>query len=81
MNHGVSSSSATEVFLVKYADCKCLAVRGANRRWKSFYNDIELLGAVEPIASIPFELILPFLPGIKHEQLCRVPAHSKTNPD
>jgi hypothetical protein len=74
MNHGIPSSSRDGVFLVKCADCKCLAVRNANGRWKSFYNDAELPDDTEAVIAVPVELILPFLPEIKRVQLC--PAQS-----
>ena len=51
------------IFLVKCADCKCLAVRGADGRWKSFYDDAELPDVIEVVIPVPFELILPFLPN------------------
>jgi hypothetical protein len=70
MNHGVPSSSSDAVFLVKCADCKCLAVRGANGRWRSFYDDAELPDHTEAIIAVPVESILPFLPAIKRVQLC-----------
>jgi hypothetical protein len=70
MNHGVSSRDNDAVFLVKCADCQCLAVRGAGGRWKSFYNDAELPGNTEVIMAVPIELIRPFLPAIKRMQLC-----------
>jgi hypothetical protein len=74
MNHGVPSSSSNAVFLVKCADCKRLAVRSANGRWKSFYDDAELPDNTEAVMAVPIELILPFLPEIKRVQLC--PAQS-----
>ena len=70
MNHGVPSSPGEAVFLVKCADYKCLAVRDANGRWKSFYNDAELPDNTEVIMAVPIELILPFLSEIKRVQLC-----------
>jgi hypothetical protein len=73
MSDGVSSSSGSEIFLVKCAGYKCLAVRGANGGWKSFYDDAELPHVAEPIAAIPFELILPFLDGAGQEQSSPVP--------
>jgi hypothetical protein len=72
MNPGVPSPSSGGVFLVKCADCKCLAVRGANGRWKSFYDDAELPVGTEAIMAVPVELILPFLPDIKRTRLCPV---------
>jgi hypothetical protein len=73
MNHGIPSSSRDGVFLVKCADCKCLAVRDANGRWKSFYDDAELPDDTEATIAVPIELILPFLPRVKREQLCPAP--------
>jgi hypothetical protein len=73
MNLGVPSPSSDGVFLLKCADCKCLAVRGANGRWESFYDDTELPHAAEAIIAVPVELILPFLPDIKRARLCPVP--------
>lgn len=70
MNHGVSPSPVGGVFLVKCADCKCLAVRGANGRWKGFYDDAELPAGTEAVMAIPMELVLPFLPDIKRARLC-----------
>ena len=77
MSDGVSSSSGSEIFLVKCAGYKCLAVRGANGGWKSFYDDAELPHAAEAIAAIPFELILPFLEGAGQERLCPIPAPAR----
>ena len=79
MNHGVSSSPGGGVFLVKCADCKCLAVRGPNGRWRGFYDDVELPDGTEAVIAIPIELVLPFLPAIKCARLCpaRLPANSK----
>ena len=74
MNHGVSAPPGDGVFLVKCADYKCLAVRDANGRWKSFYNDAELPDNTEVIMAVPIELILPFLPEIKRVQLCPAPS-------
>jgi hypothetical protein len=73
MSARVLLSPDSEVFLVKCADYKCLAVRGANGRWKSFYDDAELPRATEPVFAIPAELILPFLPDIQRGRLCPVP--------
>jgi hypothetical protein len=72
MNHGISPPPGGGVFLVKCADCKCLAVRGPNGRWKGFYDDAELPGATEPVLPIPIELVLPFLPEIQRARLCPV---------
>jgi hypothetical protein len=74
MNPGVRSPSSDGVFLVKCADCKCLAVRGANGRWKSFYDDAELPADTEAVIAVPVELIMPFLPAIKRARLCPVPS-------
>ena len=79
MNHGVPSSPDDGVFLVKCADYKCLAVRNANGKWKSFYDDAELPGDAEAIIAVPLELILPFLPEIKRVQLCPDQSLSKNN--
>ncbi len=70
MNHGVLLPSSDAVFLVKCADCKCLAVRGANGRWKNLYDDVELPRDTEAIIAVPVESILAFLPAIKRVQLC-----------
>ncbi len=70
VNHGVSSLSGGGVFLVQCADRKCLAARGANGRWRGFYDDAELPGETEPVMAIPFELVLPFLPDIRRARLC-----------
>jgi hypothetical protein len=72
MNHGVSPPPGGGVFLVQCADCKCLAVRGANGRWQSLYDDIELSDDTKPVMAIPVELILPFLPALKRARLCPV---------
>ena len=77
MNPGVLSPSSGGVFLVKCADSKCLAVRGANGKWKSFYDDGELPGDAEAVIAVPVELILPFLPEIKRVQLCPVSLHEQ----
>jgi hypothetical protein len=77
MNHGVSAPPGDGVFLVKCADYKCLAVRDANGRWKSFYNDGQLPEDTETIMAIPIELILPFLPDIKRVQLCPAPSSAQ----
>jgi len=74
MNHGVPTSSSGGVFLVKCSDCKCLAVRGGNGGWKSFYDGSELPANTVAVVPVPAELILPFLPEIKRVQLC--PARS-----
>jgi len=74
MNHGVPTSPCDAVFLVKCADYKCLAVRDANGRWKSFYDDAELPDNTETVMVVPIELILPFLPAIKRVQLCPAPS-------
>ena len=74
MNNGCLPPSGNGVFLVRCTDCKCLAVQGADRKWRSFYDDAVLSGVVEPIISIPFELVLPFLPNVKRERLRPVPA-------
>ena len=74
MNPGVSSPSSGGVFLVKCTDCKCLAVRGANGGWKSFYDDTELPDVTEVVIAVPVELILPFLPEIKRVRLCPAPS-------
>lgn len=74
MNHGVSAPPGDGVFLVKCADCKCLAVRDTNGRWKCFYDDTQLPDDTEAVLAVPVELILPFLPEIKRGQLC--PAQS-----
>jgi hypothetical protein len=74
MNPGVPSPSSGGVFLVKCADCKCLAVRSANGGWKSFYDEAELPADTEAVITVPVELILPFLPEIRRVQLC--PAQS-----
>lgn len=76
MNNGCAASG-NEIFLVRCTDCRCLAVRTADESWRSFYDGASLPDVIEPIASIPFELILPFLPGIKHERLCPTRACSK----
>jgi len=78
MNHGVSSPPGGGVFLVKCADCKCLAVRGPGSRWRSFYDDMELPDGTDAVMAIPIELVLPFLPDIKRARLCpaRWPAQS-----
>ena len=68
MNSGIQTA-CDSIFLVKCADFKCLAVRSADGRWKSFYDDITLTGAVEPVMSIPIELVLPFLSANKRERL------------
>ncbi len=73
MSDGVSLSPVNEPFLVKCAGYKCLAVRGANGRWKSFYDDAELPDAAEAMFAVPIELILPFLPAIQRGRLCPVP--------
>ena len=70
MNHGDPSASNGGVFLVKCADCKCLAVRDANGRWRSFYDDAELPDNTEALMAVPIELVLPFLPAIKRARLC-----------
>jgi hypothetical protein len=72
MSNGVSLSSSNQVFVVKCADYKCLAVRGVNGRWKSLYDDAELPRAAEPVIAIPVELVLPFLPDIQRGRLCPV---------
>jgi len=69
MNPGLPSSSDA-IFLVKCADYKCLAVRNANGRWNSFYDNTELPDDAEVVVSVPLELVLPFLPDFKREQLC-----------
>jgi hypothetical protein len=74
MNHGVTAPPGDGVFLVKCADYKCLAVRDANGRWKSFYDETQLPDDTETIMAIPIELILPFLPDIKRVQLCPAPS-------
>ena len=61
------------IFLVRCADFKCLAVRGADGRWKSFHDDAKMSGEVEPLVSFPVELILPFLSQRKREQLLSIP--------
>jgi hypothetical protein len=76
MNHVVSCSTSG-VFLVKCADCKCLAVRGANGGWKSFYDDAELPDDTEAVIAVPVELIMPFLPEIKRARLCPVPSSAR----
>lgn len=70
MNHGVSSPPDGGVFLVGCADCKCLAVRSPDGRWKGFYDDAELPGDTQAVMAIPIELVLPFLPDIKRARLC-----------
>jgi len=72
MNLGVSPSSRDGVFLVKYADCKCLAVRGANGRGKSFYDGTEMPDDIKVVIAVPIELILPSLTDIKRVQMCPV---------
>ena len=76
MNPG-SSAPGDAIFLVKCADYKCLAIHGANGKWKSFYDDTDLLDVTEVVISVPLELILPFLPHSKRDRLCLtpVPAH------
>jgi hypothetical protein len=61
------------IFLVKCADFKCLAVRGANGHWQNFQNNVELPGEVEAVLPLPVELILPFLSERKREQLLSMP--------
>jgi hypothetical protein len=70
MNHGVFPPPGDGVFLVKCADCKCLAVRGPNGRWKGFYDEAELPDGTEAVMAIPAELVLPFLPAIQRARLC-----------
>ncbi len=77
MSARIFLSPTSEVFLVKSADYKCLAVRGANGRWKSFYDDAELPRATEPLMAIPAELILPFLPDIQRGRLCPMPSFAR----
>jgi hypothetical protein len=72
MNDGVFSPSSGGVFLVQCAACKCLAVHGANGRWKCLYNEAELPDDTEAILAVPIELILPFLPAMQRAQLCPV---------
>ncbi len=74
MNSGVPSPSSGGVFLVKCSDYGCLAVRGANGGWRSFYDDAGLPADTEAVIAVPVGLILPFLPEIKRVQLC--PAQS-----
>ena len=74
MNHGVPTPSSGGVFLVKCSDCKCLAVRGGNGRWKSFYDGSDLPDDTVAVVAVPIELILPFLPEIKRVQLCLAPS-------
>jgi hypothetical protein len=74
MNPGVPLPSSGGVFLVKCADCKRLAIRGANGGWKSFYDDAELPADTEAVIAVPVELIMPFLPEIKRMQLCPAPS-------
>ena len=77
MSDGISLSTGTGIFLVKCAGYKCLAVRGADGGWKSFYDDAELPRAAEAITAIPFELILPFLEGAEQERLRPIPASTR----
>ena len=72
MNHGVSPPRCGGVFLVKCADCKCLAVRNEDGGWKCLYDDTELPVDTEAVLAMPVELILPFLPSIKRARLCPV---------
>ena len=81
MNHGVPSPSNGSVFLVKCADCKCLAVRSSNGKWKSFYDDAELPGDAEANIAVPLELMLPFLPEIKRLQLCPTQSLKQKQPN
>ncbi len=69
MNPGFSSPEDA-IFLVKCVDYKCLAVRGTNGRWKSFYDDTELPDVTEVVVPVPLELVLPFLPDFKRKRLC-----------
>ena len=71
MNPGFPPSSDA-IFLVKCADYKCLAVRHANGKWKSSYDDTALPDDAEVVVSVPLELVLPFLPDFKRERLCPV---------
>ena len=80
MNHGDPSASGG-VFLVKCADCKCLAVRDANGRWKSFYDDAELPDGTRAIIAVPVGLVLPFLPEIKRVQLCPAQSPKQRQPN
>ena len=75
MNPGLQPTGAA-IFLVKCADYKCLAVRAANGKWKSFYDDMELPDDTQAVMTVPLELVLPFLPDFKRERLCpiRLPA-------
>jgi len=68
MNPG-SQSSGEAIFLVRCADCKCLAVCGPDGRWKNFYDETQLLEVTEVILPVPLELVLPFLPDFKRERL------------
>jgi hypothetical protein len=61
------------IFLVKCTDHKCLAFQDADGRWKSYYDDIELPDVTEVIISVPFELVLPFLPDAKRRRLSPIP--------
>jgi len=72
MHTGIHAA-CDSIFLVKCADFKCLAVRGGDGRWKSFYDNIELTGAVEPVMSIPIELVLPFLSEHERERIFSIP--------
>ena len=72
MNPGVSPPLGGGVFLVRCADCKCLAVRDDEGRWKCLYDDTELPVETEVVMAVPIELILPFVPSIKRARLCPV---------
>ena len=71
MNPGLQSTGDA-IFLVKCADYKCLAARDANGKWRNFYRDAELPEVTKIIASVPYELVLPFLPDFKRERLCPI---------
>lgn len=58
--------------MVQCADCKCLAVHGANGRWKCLYDDTELSEGTKAVMAVPIELVLPFLPAMKRARLCPV---------
>ena len=71
MNPG-KQAPGDAIFLVKCADYKCLAVRGTNGKWRSFYDDAELPEVAEVVISMPLELVLPFLPDFKRGRLCPI---------